>query len=326
MAPGRLPYAALAVAFLIIPAVAAQTPAMPPVPQSGPDVPAALPVAEIHVFANEVYSYTAGPRTRVIDVPSGWNRVVLTLESHPAGDPWDRTFGVAIGGAEVIHGTTPRTAFTIDKDVTEFASLLPQGETAPVTLLADSWVGALVYNVWLKFYQDPVGLVTTPDDFAKGAFLWQWLCANGARRTTTVEFPADAPLTGTIELTASGHGNEEFFWQVNPQRLRTFHVLVDGVELATIHPLPYTYAFLGFYEPTGSLVHGPMWWTAQRALDVAGVHTGVGEIPPYRVEVVAENLGLLTGTRTVELVMDGGTNGACAWITSVSFLTDEGPR
>ncbi len=309
----------LAAAALVAPLAIASHPTPPAPPQAGPDLPAALPVAVVTVFENVVYSGWAGVTSRVVDVPAAWNRVFVTLESRPMGDPWDRTFGVAVGGVEVLHGTTPRTSFSVRKEITEFAVLLPPSGTALVQFLGDSWVGALSYTLRLEFYDDPLGLVLPRAEHALGAFLWGGMWGAGSRMTRAMAFPADAPTLATVEITMSGHGTEEF-WYLNGLVPRTFHVLVDGVEVAKVHPLPYVYALLGFTGSFGETVHPVMWWTAQRGLDVAGVHTGAGEIPPYRATVHPEHLGLLAGARTVEIRQEGGYG---VWITSVSFLIDQ---
>lgn len=291
-------------------------------PDQGPQAPAPLtPVASVTAFDHEVYSYTEGVRTHAIAVPAApWNRVVLTFHGMPGGDPWDRFFGVGIEGAEVLRGTTPRADFTVSKDVTEHASLLPPGGSSNVSLFYGTYVGAPSITVTLDFYDDPsAALVRAPADHVVRPFAWRYFGGNGATLAGTASFPAATPASATVELYLSGHGDAEFWYQYGTPVPRTFHVFVDGVEIGQAKAMPYVYALVGVEGGTiwNDVVHPAVWWTAQRGLDEAGVHGGVGEIPPYRAEVPAEFLPLLTGDKEVKVVQQGLTG---YWITGLDFL------
>lgn len=311
----------LLAALLLAPAVGAAP--MPPAAPD-PDVPAAT--APIHVarpFVDERFSFTEGHRTRAVDVPEGWSRVVLVVASRPDGDPWDRLFGVSLGDVEVLRGTTPRADFTLRKDVTEHASLLPQGGSANVSLFLGTWVGALLASVSLEFYADEptAALVAPPAEDALAVARWRYM-SGGAVAGATVRFPDEAPSRATLLLTTSGHGPDgEFWWMRVPPKTATFRVLVDGQEVGRVVAMPYVYALVGFSNSlvVDTVVHPAMWWSYHRALDAAGVHTGVGEIPAYRADVPEDLLPLLAGERNVEVVQDtgGGT-----WVTSAAFLLD----
>lgn len=316
--------ALLLASLLLLPLAWSGSPALL-LPDDGPQAPAPLtPVASVTAFDNEVYSYTEGVRTRSVLVPDvAYNRVVLTFHGDPGGDPWDRFFGVGIGGAEVLRGTTPRADFTITKDVTEYASLLPPGGSADVNLFYGTYVGAPRLTVRLDFYSDPsAALVRAPADQVVRPFAWRYFGGNGATLATTAAFPAAAPSSATVELSLSGHGEAEFWYQYGAPVPRTFHVYVDGVEVGQAKAMPYVYALLGFSGGTiwNDVVHPAMWWTGQRALDEAGVHGGVGEIPPYRAEIPAEYLPLLAGAKEVKVVQEGNTG---YWITGLNFLLHE---
>lgn len=294
-------------------------------PPQGPDVPAATaPVATVAAFTNEVYSGTEGVRSAVITVPSvSWNRVVVVFSGQPGGDPWDRFFGVGIGGAEVLRGTTPRTDFTVRKDVTEFAGLLPAGGAATVQVFYGSYEGAPSVSVRLEFYDDPsAALVAPPADHVVRPFAWRYFGGHGSTILQPTAFPADPPSSASVELFLTGHGEAEFWFQHGLPVPRLFTVYVDNASIGTVRALPYAYAFLGFRGGSiyNDVVHKAMWWSAHQALDVAGVHTGVGEIPPFRAEVPAEYLPLLTGARDVKVVQTGQTG---YWITSLNFVLNE---
>ncbi|HEV8360783.1 MAG TPA: peptide-N4-asparagine amidase [Candidatus Thermoplasmatota archaeon] len=289
----------------------------PALPAVQPDVPAATdPIATVWAFEDEVYSGTAGIRTRAIAVPSDWDRAVLVFRERPEGDPWDRLFAAFVGGVEVLRGTTPRTDMTVSKDVTEFRSLLPEGGVADLGIYTDTYVGAMVVSARVEFYRDePTGALASPADSVVAPFTFRGVCADGQARTAQVQFPATPPSSAEVELYITGHGAAEF-WYLNGLAPRYFRVLVDGTEVATAVVMPYTYAFVGFDGTLGA-THGPVWWTAQRAMDLAGVPDGVGEIPPYRATLIGDHLGLLAGARTISLVPSGGS---CSWPTSVNFL------
>ena len=324
----------IALVLVIVSAPASGVAADAPPSVEGPDVPPVTePIDVVTAFDGERYECSEGPRAAVVAVPEGpWNRVILTVTTTPDGDPWDRVFGVAIEGVEVIRGTTPRAPATIHKDVTEFASLLPPGDEATVSLYLASWVGALRATVSLAFYADEptAALVRPPRARAIPVATWGRLHGH----ETTIEAAptfGSTPTGATVELTISGHAGEEFWFttQLNP---RTFRISVDGVEVATARAMPYVYALLGFGNENantacvgpgtssfGDTVHPVMWWTAQQGLDRAGIHTGNGEIPPYRVDIAPEHLALLSGERTVTVEQSGG---GAVWITSLAFLLD----
>ncbi|HVE90898.1 MAG TPA: peptide-N4-asparagine amidase [Actinomycetota bacterium] len=327
------PVVALVTALLLAAgAPAAATPAVPSV--EGPDVPAAsAPGVTVTAFTDEPFTCTESGRTKSVSVPAGdWDRIVLVFSSRPDGDPWDRVFGVAIGGVEVLRGTTPRTAFTVRKDVTEFSRLLPAGGTAAVTLYFGTYVGTILGSVTLELYDDePTSALVRQPAQPVASVAYRSLTGHRAKLSAPVTFPDPAPASASMELTLSGHGQAGEFWYMSGLPPR-FHVLVDGVEVATAVSAPYVYALAGFGNDNantpcagpgtsefGDTVHPVMWWTAHQALDVAGVHTGNGEIPPYRAEIAPSDLALLSGARTVEVVQEGGRDGG-RWITSLSFL------
>ena len=308
----------------------AAPPEMTPYVQ-GPDrEPASRPDATLTVLDKAPFSFGLQPPTLTRAVkrklpapPKAWDRVILEFTDVPTDDePWDRVFSVAVGSVELIRGTTPRAAMTVRKDVTEYLPLLGRGGTAVFTTHVGTYVGGHAVTVRLEFYAGEQQ-VHAPATAVVGSFAAVGIEPGHeeTKRHTAVartRFPATAPKAATVELTTSGHLQGGEFWYL-PDRGSTtppvFHVLVDGTEVATAHAAPYVYALAGF-EGQNHSIHPAVWWTAQKQLDIAGVHTGVGEIPPYRAELPAASLALLKGSRTVEVRVDGKG----LWITSVSFL------
>lgn len=330
---------ALIAALAFVPLPARALPGANGLPDlKGPDIqPVTAPDHVLTVFDRESFTCTEQSRTRAIDVPAGaWDRIILEYMYTPVGDPWDRLFHVAIGGVEVLRGTSARTTMTLRKDVTEYATLLPAGGTADVTLSMGTYVGSLQGTVKIEWYGDePTGaLVRAPAAAMQPVFYLEGLprlvgldIVREASRPVT--FPATAPESAIVEMTMSSHGRDEVWFQNGP--LRGFHLYIDDVEIANIYPHPYRYAFYGFgnenantacvgpgTSATGDAVHPVMWWTAQRAADAAGVHTGPGEILAHRFTVDPSLLPLLTGARTARLYVEGGWP---YWPISVAIVT-----
>jgi hypothetical protein len=283
----------------------------------------------VTAIADERWSYTAGDRTRTIEVPVppaqpgeplAWDRIIVTYRSWPEGDPWDRTFSVKVDDVEVLRGTTPRADFTVRRDITEYASLLPPGEQVTISAGLDSWVGALHASVSLEFAED-TPVIHPASQLAivgpRGA-----LGGNGSNIERQVLFPDDAPDRATIDVYLSGHAaGGEFWWMHGGPP--DFLVYADGTQIATLTAMPYVYALAGIGEGNGT-VNRALWWTAQQATDQAGIHHGSGEIPPYRAELGAADLALLRGARTIKVVEEGRQVLAAGeyWPISVQFLLD----
>ena len=182
----------------------------------------------------------------------------------------------------------------------------------------------------LEFYAaEPTAIAARAPGEVFPVALWGGLDGNGAAITTDLTLPDTAPLSAELELTITGHEIAEFWFQ-NGWQPRIFRVFADGVQIAEARSMPYVYALAGFGEGDpyqtcagprtgmlGDTVHPVMWWTGQRALDAAGIHLGVGEIPPYRAIVEPELLPLLAGARTIEIRQVGPS---ATWVTSLSLL------
>jgi hypothetical protein len=301
-----------------------------PSPEFGPVVPpAALPVATVAAFTDEQWHSSGDVRFHAISVPAGpWNRVIMTYTQNPQGDPWDRLFQAFFGPSttpvEVLRGAAPRSDMTVTRDVTRYASLLPPGGTAVVGASTSEWDEAQYapgyQHVWvnLSFYEDPAaslseGAATSVVPvYANGG-----ICGSGGvsppLTVSNVAFPASP--NATLEFYATNHGGEEGY-----KLSHSFDVLVDGHLLTTVYATQYRYAWIGQYGGDET-IHPVVWWSAFQALDIVGVHTGVGQIPPYRLALDASQMALLSsGTHTVTVQAHGLYD--CVWITSLSFLEE----
>lgn len=307
--------------------------------QADADVPpATAAAATVVLFQNERFSFTETERYRTVSMPDvDADRIVLTVTGVPSsGEPWDRRLGISVGGVEVLRAITPRTTFTVRRDLTRYAAVMPAGADVVAGIESGSWVGGQwwEYTVTLDLYVDEptAAAVEAAADAVVGTHRWAHTSCSGDAATRTVTFGATAPSSATLEITISGHGQSGEFWYINDgRRPRIFHVLVDGVEVGTAVALPYVYALAGV-EGGNDDVHLLVWWSAFHAMDVAGVHTGVGEIPPYRATVEAQHLASLTGTRTVSIVQENGAlpsgnpprcRSDANWVISAAFVTSD---
>jgi hypothetical protein len=323
----------LASSLLLVLAVTAQAAPVELTPRvEGPDQePSTQAAAVVSIHERSMFSFSIKPAalkrtvTRQLPKapPGGWDRVMLQFLDEPTEDePWDRVFSVAVGNVELLRGTTPRTAMKVRKDVTEYLSLLGPGRRTFTTEVA-TYTGGHQVSVRLEFYK---GESTR---FARHRAVVGGLRAVGiepdhadaTRRTAKGRVTVPRGITSAeLEVTTSGHLQGGEFWYLPPDGSVTppvLHVLLDGQEVATAHAMPYVYALAGL-EGGNKTVHPVLWWTAQQYLDKAGVHTGVGEIPPYRVSLPADVVSRLRGTHRVQVSVEGRG----LWITSLSLLLD----
>lgn len=324
----RRPLSALAAlcCLLVRPAYADPATMLPH--QAGPDIPAqTAPVATVTVFNATPFFFGKGgalERTVRIKLPKAtWRRAILEFTDTPSkDDPWDRVFSLSAGNVELLRGTTPRTTMTLHKDVTEYAALLTPGSKVDFTASVGTYVGSHRVTAKIAFYDE------APQAAAYAHVVPAIRTAgiepehkDATRHTAkgTARFPRTAPTSVEVELTTTGHLQNGEFWYLPGGSMTppVLHIKVDGVEVATARAMPYVYALVGF-ENENDTLHPLMWWTGQQALDQAGVHTGVGEIPSYRATLPATVAASLTGNHKVEV----GVDGKGLWITSVAFLVN----
>ncbi len=282
----------------------------------GPEIPTTgAAVHSLHPIIAHVHTGLETYRVNAT-VPTGdWNRVMLTLRSWPKNDPWDRTFHVGVGPAVLLHGTTPRTNFTVVRDITAYTALFTNG-TFQVWSRLESYVGdGIILDVSLDFYMDTnahhpaakavVTPITIGDIGGAGTYAWG-----------NATFPATTPSKVTLELFTSGHTQDgEFWYQTGRTDVPTFRVYVDDQPVAYVEALPYVYALIGFDTPAVDQA----WWTVPMATDAAGVHLVTGEIPPYRADLPAALAPLFTGHHLVRVVQE---THAGYWPTSLNVLLD----
>ncbi len=305
-----------------------------------PDYPTATKAdAIVTAFDRERFVFTEDVRFRTMVVPplpraapagTLWDRVELVFDNVQPGDPFDRVFGVSVNGVELMRGTTPRTPFVMRRDVSKLSTLFKPGSTVTVGLMDGTYLGEQQPTVRFEFYDGEI----TGARQAKARRVvpiqsFKSLNGNLCRLLTRVNFGAGLPANAQIDLFLSGHSSEEFWYGPtvnanNEATPRVFHVLIDGKGVGKVVGMPYVYALAGLDGSTGDTLHPILWWTLQNALDRIGLHTGVGEIPAYRIVVKPAMLYLLNGTHDVEIVQENGPDdaGIGRWITSVRAVMD----
>ncbi|MHB8511763.1 MAG: peptide-N4-asparagine amidase [Actinomycetota bacterium] len=310
-----------------------------------------------------------GYTSSTVTIPQGsWSSVTVNFSDVPVCDPWDRLFTVDVDGVEILRGTTPRTAFSVHADVTQFSQLLAGTHTYTAHL----------ENYWEQQYSDCGNSasgqwhqVTVSFDFTNGAapaglpsaFPVGWHrdilqnpggdpgCAatnpDGIDSTKTIQIPSGTFTHAAFYGFVTSHNCEEQ-WFLNPTpngptatsgpvpntcspdmlvacAQRHTHLLIDGTEVGSWNPFPYSYAFVGFVggETPGSgplpgtTQHQFMWWTAQKTLNENGIYPGVGVIPPYVLDLTSALSKLTAGDHSIEIKIDGGDS---YWVTSGELL------
>ena len=200
-----------------------------------------------------------------------WSKVVATVSAYvEPGTQFDRIGELQIGGAELLHFTTPegtsgRTTWTIQRDVTAYASLLrrPQPVWFQIGNVTDgTYTGVFYGTVSLTFWgaDRTTPRASTPDlvvplsGVEPTARNLPYVTSPHQRLEKAVTLPHN--LTSlTAEVFTSGHGPCEEDWWYEPfacvgQPYREVAVYVDGT-LAGIAPV-FPALFTGGW--------GPDWW------------------------------------------------------------------
>lgn len=261
-----------------------------------PTTPCTTTLIKNAAFKNSAYGPDGAATGRYTPTcPGPWSMVVATISAYvDPGTQFDRIGELQVGGAELLHFTTPegtngRTTWSIQRDVTEASSLLkkPQRVWFQIGNVTDAtYTGVFHGTVTLSFY---AGHAASPDLVvplnpvaAKDRNL-PYLTAPDDRLQTRVRLPRN--LTGLrAEVFTSGHGPCEEDWWYQPfacagQPYREVGVYVDG-RLAGIAPV-FPALFTGGW--------GPDWWRpipGPRTLDLR----------PYTVDLTPF-VGTLTDAR-----------------------------
>jgi len=193
---------------------------------------------------------------------------VLEWRAACRGAQLDRIFGVWLGGAELLRGSTAAPppdgiAWSVSKDVTKYASLLAAGRSTLAVYLGNlvnsTLTGVYRANVTLHLYLRRAPAATTPlpatapADLvvpvsgalpSNGGGLWHQIRSADDVQSTSVALPSNT-YRAVLELYVSSHGDDESWYTNQPGYrngpFREVTVRVDGVLAGAAWPFPVIY-------------------------------------------------------------------------------------
>nr|BAJ99566.1 predicted protein [Hordeum vulgare subsp. vulgare] len=189
---------------------------------------------------------------------------VLEWRADCHGVQYDRIFGVWLGGAELLRGSTaePRpggVTWSVHKDVTKYASLLAAGNSTLAVylgnLIDDTYNGVYYANLTLHLYFRRKAQLTAaasrPADLIVPVSrslplddgLWFVVQNKTDIESTRVAVPANA-YRAVLEVYVSSHYSDEFWYMNTPDQngpFREVTVLLDGDVVGAVWPFPVIY-------------------------------------------------------------------------------------
>jgi hypothetical protein len=277
-----------------------------------------------HAFVN--FDNFVNRYTPPADCAGPWARVVLRLDGAVKGRQFDRLGWLTIGDVMVFKTSTPEPsvdgiAWSVEKDVTQYASLLRAPQTVSMFLgniVNETFTGVLDIKVSLTFFAADRGHPAAAAASDVLPLANPGRAGDGADLTGTITVPRNTErLLAEVYATGSGGGCEEFWYLTAPPAsgyscpadggpYREVQVILDGQVVGIAAPFPHVY--------TGGWSNPFLWYVvpAPRAFDVRPVSY---DLSPY--------LGTLTdgAPHTVAVHVVGVPAGQPGWDTPISFLT-----
>lgn len=236
--------------------------------------------------------------------PTNWDRVVLKVKGRVSGVQFDRVGCLWFNGVELLRMTTPEPTesgivWKVERDVTAYATIF-QGPGEIQLQIPNNvnsvYTGVIYMSAQLEFYTleknataseiatheipmaNHVVSLTNPPQYTDA---WSNMAISGNQsKVINFTMPTDCAVRAHIDLYASGHGCEEF-WYTNPPdsisqqygmcgggSTRALQLSIDG-KIAGIQP-----AFPVVY--TGGV--NPLLWRPQ-----TGIYSF--NIPPYFFDI-----------------------------------------
>ncbi|CAO2205197.1 unnamed protein product [Urochloa humidicola] len=259
---------------------------------------------------------------------------VLEWRASCHGTQLNRIFGVWLGGAELLRGSTAAPppngiAWSVSKDVTKYASLLAAADKSTTTTLAvylgnlvnATLTGAYHANVTLHLYlrrapaRPPPSPATAPADLIipvsraappppnGGGGLWFPIRNAADAASARVALPSNT-YRAVLEIYVSSHGDDESWYTNQPGYqngpFREVTVRVDGLLAGAAWPFPVIYAG-GIY---------PLLWRPVAAI-------GSFNLPTYDVELTPL-LGKMLDGKAHELAF-AVTNAMDTWYVDANL-------
>ncbi|KAL5228350.1 hypothetical protein ABZP36_016615 [Zizania latifolia] len=283
-----------------------------------------------HVFAS---TFNKPPVTAAYSPPScladaGGGALIVSLavlewRADCHGAQYDRIFGVWLGGAELLRGSTaePRpegVTWTVNKDVTKYASLLAAGNSTLAVylgnLIDDTYDGVYNTNLTLHLYfqratrspppssapADRVVPVSRSLPLNDG--LWFVVDNTTKVESTRLTVPPNAHRA-VLEVYVSSHDFDEFWYMNMPDQngpFREVTIHLDGKVVGAVWPFPVIY--------TGGI--NPLIWRPITSI-------GSFNMPTYDVELTPF-LGKLLDGKEHELGL-AVTNAQKSWYVDANL-------
>ena len=266
--------------------------------------PSTTPII-VPLYTNDAFS-TYGPMPFQYTPPTNtgpWSKIVLVADfTENAGNQYDRTCTISVGGANIYFGTTPEPTSTlgptwhVERDVSDYASLLATSQPGAVDLFNiynSTYNGLPVGSAYLEFYPSSptvpaakvpdlvVPLTMTDTGSGLGSTGNNPAYLNDATDTLyeTTTFPTNV-TSAYLDLITQPQGSDEFWYGNVPDDLvdtldeyggtsfREAEITVDD-KPAGVAPV-YPWIFTGGIDPD-------LW------LPIPGVQTL--NFKPYRVDL-----------------------------------------
>lgn len=220
-------------------------------------------------FSNHPYTY-APP----VGCGTSWSKVVLEADfAVTAGRQFDRTASLWLGGANIYFGTTQEPSASvapswhIERDVSDFASLLGQPQTGQAILgniVDGTYTGVISGSARLVFY--PANILAPKIDAPDAVYPLSDGTAGGTVALNTGSDVLSRTLTlptnverAYLDVFAQGQGGDEFWYTCVPDAqasqaqscgggsYREVQVSIDGQQ-AGVAPV-YPWIFTGGIDP-----------------------------------------------------------------------------
>ncbi|KAL5221485.1 hypothetical protein ABZP36_026198 [Zizania latifolia] len=242
-------------------------PLRPPGGSSGPCSTLLLSHAFASTFNKPPVTAAYSPPSCLADAGGGARAVSLAVLEWSAdchGAQYERIFGVWLGGAELLRGSTaePRpggVTWTVNKDVTKYASILAAGNSTLAVylgnLIDDNYNGVYNANLTLHLYfrsaarspsaasapADRVVPVSRSMPLNDG--LWFVVDNTTEVESTRLTVPPNVHRA-VLEVYVSSHDFDEFWYMNTPDQngpFREVTVHLDGDVVGAVWPFPVIY-------------------------------------------------------------------------------------
>mmetsp|Transcript_8112 Transcript_8112/g.13489 ORF Transcript_8112/g.13489 Transcript_8112/m.13489 type:complete len:653 (+) Transcript_8112:107-2065(+) len=198
-----------------------------------------------------------------------WSKIIMDVVISENGTQFDRYGALWLSGVELLRTTTAEPTqegivWSIEKDVTLYSELLTQdNQTVYLSIpnnVDSTYTGIPLVNVTFTFYSASTkypAMVETPTVYAVSNSPGEWdslSVTDGSILTYNVVLPYDDVIGVKLDLMASAHGCEEF-WYTNIDDddvaskfglcgggvYREVQVYVDGKLAGATYPFPVVY-------------------------------------------------------------------------------------